>query len=273
MNEPVRSNLATRLLTATVVAPLILLLLYFGPAWAWFAVVFASSGIGAFELFGMTHPNDRVSRTAGVALTLLVSGVLWQWGMDARALVTLIALIPFAAIALTLARLGDVRTAALRITAAVFGPLWLGMLTFLAILRRDMGADGPGYVVMALMFAWFADTGGYFVGIRFGRHKLYEAVSPKKTIEGFGGALLGSTIGALLAHFWYLRSIPLLDALLLAILAGLTGQIGDLGESLLKRSTGVKDSGEIVPGHGGILDRIDALFVTSALVYLYVRWR
>jgi phosphatidate cytidylyltransferase len=273
MNEPMRSNLVTRLLTAALVAPLIVLLVYFGPPWAWFALVLLASGIGAAELFGMTHPNDRLARAVGVALTLIVSGVLWQWGTDARVLVTLITVIPFAAMALTLVRLGDVETATMRIGATAFGPLWIGMLTLLAVLRRDSGDLGPDYVVMALMFAWFADTGGYFVGRQFGRHKLYEAVSPKKTVEGFAGAILGAVIGALLAHFWYLRSIPLGDAILLALAAGAMGQLGDLGESLLKRSTGVKDSGGIVPGHGGILDRIDALFVTSAIVYLYVQWR
>jgi phosphatidate cytidylyltransferase len=78
---------------------------------------------------------------------------------------------------------------------------------------------------------------------------------------------------ALLAHYWYLPVIPLGDAIPLALASGLLGQLGDLGESLIKRGAGVKDSGEIVPGHGGMLDRLDALFVTSALVYLYTRWR
>jgi phosphatidate cytidylyltransferase len=273
MNDRARSNLATRILTTAVVAPLLLLLLYFGPAWGWFALVFAASGIGAAELFNMTHPDDRVSQTVGVVLTLVVSGVLWRWGTDARILITLIALLPLAAMILTLARLGDVRTAAMRMAATAFGPLWLGMLTMLAMLRRDAHDLGPDYVVMTLTFAWLADTGGYFAGRHLGRRKLYEAVSPKKTVEGLLGALLGAIVGALIAHFFYLRSVPLVHALALAVLAGGLGQVGDLGESLLKRSTGVKDSGGIVPGHGGMLDRIDALFVTSALVYLYVRWR
>ena len=98
-------------------------------------------------------------------------------------------------------------------------------------------------------------------------------MSPKKTVEGLVGALVGAMAGALLAHFWYLPGIPLLDALTLALVGGFLGQLGDLGESLLKRGAGVKDSGEIVPGHGGMLDRLDALFVTSALVYLYTLWR
>jgi phosphatidate cytidylyltransferase len=187
--------------------------------------------------------------------------------------VTLMIGLPLASILLALVRLGDVRTAAARMAATTFGPLWVSLLTFVALLREDQGSDGPGYTLMAIMFAWLADTGGYFAGRFFGRRKLYEAVSPKKTVEGLMGAIMGAIMGALMAHFWYLPSIPLSHALTLAVVAGGLGQLGDLGESLLKRSTGVKDSGEIVPGHGGMLDRLDALFVTSALVYLYTRWR
>ena len=98
-------------------------------------------------------------------------------------------------------------------------------------------------------------------------------MSPKKTIAGFFGAIGAAVIAALLGHFWFARTIPLEHAIPLALVAGTLGQLGDLGESLLKRSTGVKDSGEIVPGHGGMLDRLDALFVTSAIVYAYTRFR
>ena len=125
---------------------------------------------------------------------------------------------------------------------------------------------------MCLMFAWLADTGGYFFGRFLGKRKLYEAVSPKKTRAGFVGALVGAEVGALAGHFGYLRSIPLLHALALGLICGAFGQFGDLVESLLKRSTGIKDSGSIVPGHGGMLDRIDALIVVSPIVYLYVLW-
>lgn len=272
-SAPARSNLATRLLTAAVVAPLLLVLLYFGPAWGWFVLVFVASGIGASEIFAMTHPRDPVARAIGVLLTLAVSACLWLFGADPRALITLLGALPVVAIVVSLWRLGDIETSALRLSALVFGPLWMGLLTLLALLRRNMGDDGPGYVLMTLMFAWLADTGGYFAGRFLGRRKLYEAVSPKKTVEGLFGALGGAVLGALLAHFWYLRSIPLGAAIALALVAGLLGQLGDLGESLLKRSTGVKDSGGIVPGHGGILDRVDALLVTSTVVFLYTLWR
>jgi phosphatidate cytidylyltransferase len=125
---------------------------------------------------------------------------------------------------------------------------------------------------MTLMLAWFGDTFGYFFGRFLGKHKLYPAVSPKKTIEGALGGLIGSMTGACFAHFVYLKSFPLVPGLVLAVVAGGLGQLGDLGESLLKRSTGVKDSGQIVPGHGGILDRIDALLMASTVVYLWTRF-
>jgi phosphatidate cytidylyltransferase len=273
VNTPARSNLATRLITAGIVAPLIALLLYLGPVWGWTAFILAAIGLSSFEFFNMSHPGDPIARGVGVLMTLGVAATFYWLGDEPRALLTMAALLPILSILLSLARLGDISTSARRMAATTFGPLWLALLMFLALLRRDQGIRGSGYVLMSLMFAWMADSGAYFAGRAFGKHKLYAAVSPKKTVEGLVGALVGAMLGATLAHFWYLREIPLLDALVLALVAGLLGQLGDLGESLLKRSTGVKDSGEIVPGHGGMLDRLDALFVTSALVYLYTRWR
>jgi phosphatidate cytidylyltransferase len=273
VNTAPRSNLTTRVLTAAIVAPLILVLLYFGPVWGFSLFIFTANALSAREFFLMTHPGDVVARGVGIFLVLSVSAVLFLFRADPRALLTVMAGLPLASILLALVRLGDVRTAAARMAATTFGPLWVSLLTFVALLREDLGTDGPGYVLMTIMFAWLADTGGYFAGRFLGRRKLYEAVSPKKTVAGFIGAVLGALAAALLAHFWYLPVIPLGEALPLALVAGTLGQLGDLGESLLKRSTGVKDSGEIVPGHGGMLDRLDALFVTSAVVYLYTRWR
>ncbi|AUX46014.1 phosphatidate cytidylyltransferase [Sorangium cellulosum] len=267
------SNLTMRVLSALVAAPLILTLLYLGPSWGWAALVAAAAAVGALEFFAMTHADDRAGRIAGVALTLAVIGVLWRFGHSPRALLALIFLLPLAAMLVTLARLGEMRTAALRVLAVAFGPLYVGGgLGALALLRRDAGADGPSFVVLALLLSWFSDTGAYFAGRFLGKHKLYEAVSPKKTVEGALGGLLFAVLGMLLAHVWFLRSLPLVDGFALAIVAGGLGQAGDLGESLFKRSFGIKDSGGIVPGHGGILDRVDALIVTGTITYLYVLW-
>jgi phosphatidate cytidylyltransferase len=268
-----KSNLAVRLLTACLVAPLLVALMFLGPAWAWYGVVLLASGVGAAELFGMTHADDRAAQLAGVLATLATSATLYFAGHDPRALATLLLVIPIAGLLFTLLRLGAIESAAARATSAIAGPLYVGgLLTTIGLLRRDQGEAGGAYVLFTLMIAWLGDTGGYFFGRYFGKTKLYEAVSPNKTREGFAGSLAGSSVGALLAHFWFLPSLPLLHAIGLALVAGALGQLGDLAESMLKRSTGVKDSGWIIPGHGGILDRIDAVLIASPVVYLYTLW-
>jgi phosphatidate cytidylyltransferase len=273
MAERAPSNLAIRLLTAAVAMPAILSILYFAPSWGFYALAFPATMIGCAELFAMTHPGDRVSQAIGVLISAGTSLAIYMFTSDARVVLTVLIVVPILGPFVTLARLGSMETAALRACALGFGPLFVAVpLTLLAVMRRDLGDEGPGYILMILMFAWLGDTGGYFAGRFLGKHKLYEAVSPKKTIEGALGGLGGSLVGAVLASLICLRSLPLSHSLPLAVVAGSCGQAGDLAESLLKRSTGVKDSGSIVPGHGGILDRVDALMLVTAVVYLYTRW-
>lgn len=269
----VKSNLGMRLLTAAIAVPPLLLLLFKGPAWGFFLLVALVAGLAGVELFRMTHPGDSVAQAIAVMSSLVVAVSLYAFGDDARVLMSVVLVVPIVGMLVPLLRLGDMATAGLRMMASVAGPLYLGApLAALALLRRDCGPDGPGWVLLTLTFAWLADTGGYFFGRFLGKTKLYPAVSPKKTRAGFVGALVGAAAGALAAWAWYLPSIDLAQVLPLAILAGGLGQLGDLVESLLKRSTGIKDSGSLVPGHGGILDRIDALLVVAPTVYLYALW-
>ncbi len=270
---PGGSNLAVRLATAAVGAPVILSLLYLAPYWGLYVLVFAAAMVGCAELFAMTHPGDRVAQGIGLLLSAAASLGVYFAGSEPRLAITVLVAIPVLGPILTLLRLGDLSTAALRALGLAAGPLLVAApLTLLAVLQRDRGPAGPGTVLMTLMFAWLGDTGGYFAGRFLGRHKLYEAVSPKKTVEGALGGLGGSVAGALLASYWFLPSLPASHSVPLALVAGAAGQAGDLAESLLKRSTGVKDSGHIVPGHGGILDRVDALILTSVVVYLDTLW-
>jgi phosphatidate cytidylyltransferase len=267
------SNLVMRFATAAVGVPIILSLIYIGPPWGFYLLVLGAALVGAWELFSMTHPGDRVSQAMGVLVTGVASGVVYLWGGDARVLLTVLVVVPLFGPLFTLVRLGSIDTAALRACALGFGPLFIGIpLTLLGLMRVNLGAAGSGSVLLALGLSWFADTGAYFAGRFLGKHKLYEAVSPKKTVEGALGGLAASVAWALLGCFWFLRTLPIAHAIPLALVAGVLGQSGDLAESLLKRSTGVKDSGAIVPGHGGILDRVDALLVTSTIVYLYGVW-
>jgi phosphatidate cytidylyltransferase len=269
-----RSNLAIRLTTAAVAVPVILGLLYAGPPWSFYLLVLLVALVGVRELFMMTHPDDGASQAVGLVVSACASLAIYFHGDDARTLATVLVAVPMVGPVFTLARLGRIETAALRACALGFGPLFVVVpLTVLALMRRTMGDAGPGVVFLCLGLAWFADTSAYFAGRLFGRHKLYEEVSPKKTVEGALGGLLGSVLWALLGASWFLRgTLPFSHAVPLAIVAGVLGQAGDLAESVLKRSTGIKDSGGLVPGHGGVLDRVDALLLTTVVVFLYSLW-
>ncbi|MCL2449007.1 MAG: phosphatidate cytidylyltransferase [Polyangiaceae bacterium] len=268
------SNLALRFATAAVGLPVVLGVLYAAPPWGFYLVVLPAALVGVYELLAMTHPADPLARAVGVLASVVASWTVYAQTTDARALLTVFLLVPLLGPIVTLFRLGALETAALRACALGFAPLFVAVpLTLLAVMRRTMGHVGSGAVLLALGLAWFADTGAFFAGRFLGQHKLYEAVSPNKTVEGAVGGLVASVVWSLGASLSYLRGeLPPVHALLIGVVAGALGQMGDLAESVLKRSTGVKDSGAIVPGHGGILDRVDAVIVTAVAVFLYMAW-
>ena len=272
--EAAPSNHALRLATAAVMVPIILGLLFLGPAWSFYALVLPISLVGVNELLVMTHPDDAVARGIGIAVAAIASVAVFFYGEDPRVVMTVLAVVPLIGPLVALVRIGNIDTAALRSCALGFGPLFVVIpLTLLALMRRTLGPAGAGAVLLTLGVAWFGDTTAYFAGRYLGRHKLYEVVSPKKTVEGAIGGLLGSIVWACLASLWFLRgALPLAHAVPLAVAGGVLGQAGDLCESLIKRSMRVKDSGGSVPGHGGVLDRVDALIFTSVVVFLYVEW-
>ncbi|MGQ0428745.1 MAG: phosphatidate cytidylyltransferase [Gammaproteobacteria bacterium] len=153
--------------------------------------------------------------------------------------------------------------------AAVAG-LWALAPTWVALARLYLQAEGELLVVFALLLAWFADIGAYFAGHRFGRLQLAPFVSPNKTWEGVLGGLAGGLVIALAGLAW-LRPPPL-AFLSLCIAAVLASVVGDLLESMFKRQRGLKDSGSLLPGHGGILDRIDSLTASVPLLALGLGW-
>jgi phosphatidate cytidylyltransferase len=149
----------------------------------------------------------------------------------------------------------------------LFGMMWLSLLAFLPLVRGL--PDGLGWLFFAFGAAWLCDTGAYFAGRFFGRTKLSPLLSPKKTVEGFVGGLVFGVAGLGLIAWTMIGDLSALDVVVLGTLAGTVGVLGDLLESLVKRATGVKDSGSIMPGHGGILDRIDSLMLVAPVVYGY----
>jgi len=271
MADPKRSNLTLRLLTAGVTVPLILYSLFFPPRWLFPLLTALVCTLSAIELFGMVAPKHPITRAWGVTsslfLCLAVGGILDpQWTTPSFIAITVGGLLT------SLIQVEPIAQAASRAAWAVAGPFYLGGL-FGVISWLFHQPHGGEWVVLAMLYAFWSDTAGYFVGRAFGKHRLYVAVSPNKTIEGSIGGVFGALLGSLIAHFWFLPSLGLLPAILLAIVAAILGQLGDLCESLIKRSTGFKDSGTMLPGHGGFFDRVDALLFTSATVYFYVVWQ
>jgi len=144
------------------------------------------------------------------------------------------------------------------------------LLSFLILIRE--GSSGMIWVFVLLAVIFAGDTGAYYVGSYLGRHKLSPAISPGKTIEGSIGGLAANLVVGGLGKTFFLSGLPWGLSLLFFLSVGIAGQVGDLFESELKRSSGIKDSGGILPGHGGILDRIDALLFAAPVAYIFIRF-
>jgi phosphatidate cytidylyltransferase len=273
MSEPAKSgfvrNTLTRFATAAVGIPILLYFMFVGPEWAYQALVLVAIARAAHELMRMTMQDAREAYAFGIVSTLQLAATLILTTNPVWHSCSLLFVI-VGGVLVPLARPEPLDRAGQRLAWLIAGPLYVGGL--LASLGRiHAGAHGGAWVLLSMWIAWSSDTGAYFAGRFFGKHKLAPRVSPAKTIEGAIGGWLASLTGALAAHYWFMRSLPLLDALVLAAIANVLGQAGDLVESLVKRSTGVKDSGNILPGHGGMLDRVDALMFTVSTCWVYTQ--
>ena len=161
----------------------------------------------------------------------------------------------------------------LNVAVTVFGIIYLALPLSLLNLMNDPGGGMifqrfPAYLTSYFLITWIYDTGAYLVGRSFGRHKFFERISPKKTWEGTIGGIVVA-VAAALGLYYISEGTELISFLALTLLVVVFGTFGDLAESLFKRSLGLKDSGSILPGHGGILDRFDTIFVSAPFVFLY----
>jgi phosphatidate cytidylyltransferase len=284
-------NLAQRFLVAVVAVPILLALFYYHrpePTWL---VIFAASLIAMHEAFAMLLPAE--DRRAALVLGGVATAAFY-W-LDPAALAGYSAVpavvrgaagagtaVPLALAVVApglyfLFRFRDIPSVAVRYAGTVTGIVYAGyLLTYLAKLKLIERLDGfgPGAggdaVLIVLIVAWVADTGAYFAGRFLGKARLYEAVSPKKTWAGAWGGVAGSLAGVVALKLISAHWLSWLDVALLAIPGGVLGQLGDLTESLIKRSVGVKDSGALLPGHGGLLDRVDAVLFIAPYAYAYL---
>jgi phosphatidate cytidylyltransferase len=169
---------------------------------------------------------------------------------------------------IALFRLQEIRQAAPEAALVLMGFLYVPLLLSHLILIR-MLPHGVSWLFLIMVIVMTGDSAAYYVGSNFGKTKIYPAVSPKKSVEGSLGGLVGSVIGAFVSKAIFFHDLSVFDCVATALLLGVLGQLGDLFESLIKRSCGVKDSGVIFPGHGGILDRLDSILFAGPAAFYY----
>lgn len=154
-------------------------------------------------------------------------------------------------------------------TIPIVGLFYVPLLLGHFILLRQLH-HGVELIFFVLLVTWLADTGGYVFGLSIGKHPLAPTLSPKKTIEGLVGGVVFAALGAYACQLWFAPFFSTGQCAMLGITLALIGAVGDLCESGIKRSVNVKDSGTIIPGHGGVLDRIDSLLLTGPALYYYL---
>ncbi len=257
--------LLKRILSALVGIPLLLYFIYLGDIW-YTILIWLIALIGLREYFQMMRLGDKVLLFSGfVGLTALLAAVY----LGSMEVVLIVITLLFLWIALNLVFRFNRST--LEETSLFFwGIIYIGgLLSYLVILRQEFVFE---YTVLLLAVVWLNDTFAYFVGNAWGKRKLMPAVSPAKSVEGSLGGLLGTILLSILLYFlipdFYQLSLLLTVVLVFVII--LFAQIGDLVESAIKRKLEVKDSGNFIPGHGGILDRFDSIMYAGPFAYYFI---
>jgi phosphatidate cytidylyltransferase len=260
--------LRTRLATAAVAIPALWLFIVYAPQWAFAVFIVVVTAIGLAEYFAMALPEHLPERVAGTIFGLLVAaGVatrdpnLWGAGMS---------LTVIAGLAFPIARHADLAAAVHRLGLQLLGVLYVGFfMPHVTLMRELPGGEGWRWLLFTIAAVFGSDSGGYFAGRAFGRRQLLPEVSPKKTVEGAAGAVAGAILSVLLMHLLVHPTLGVTETIVLGIVLSALAQFGDLCESALKRAFGAKDSGWIIPGHGGILDRLDSLLFPFVFTYYY----
>jgi phosphatidate cytidylyltransferase len=265
---PHRGGLVRRLLSTLILLPLFVWMVVSGPVWLFGVIMVLAGALGQWEFTGMfERVGVRTFRVLGLVGGSLVTAS-FALPVSERA--------AFTAVLLGLFTVGLLRPREKRpvwepVAVTLLGICYVNWLLGYTFWLRDLEA-GREWILLLVSVTWLGETAAYLVGSTMGRHKLAPTISPRKTVEGSIAQLVMSAIAALGARATFFPELRLADAVVVGLLLGVVGQVGDLLESALKRSVGTKDTGQLIPGHGGMLDRVDSLLINTPVIFYYATY-
>jgi phosphatidate cytidylyltransferase len=263
--------LRARALSALILVPVVAWVIWAGGWWV-FAAVLLVAGLAGYEFSQLMRQGGYAPTTAVVLAIIIVSVLDAQFpslGIATPGLAWILIL----SISWKLFQAQD-NAPTTNWALGIAGGLYIGWLLAYMIRLRAL-PDGLAWIVLALLVTWVGDSAAYFVGKAIGRHKFWPRLSPRKTWEGIVGGLIGSLLaGALIGYLamQWTGAIGPVNGLAVGLLAAIVGPFGDLAISMMKRQVNAKDSGHIIPGHGGFLDRTDSLLFVITATYYYAIW-
>jgi phosphatidate cytidylyltransferase len=263
------ASLLRRLLSTLVLLPLFVWMVMDGPLWLFGAVLVLVGALGQWEFTGMfAQAGVRTFRVVGlVGGTALTASFALPISERFAFTVVLLAIVGMG----LLRHDGATRPGWEPMAVTLLGVCYVNWLLGYAFWLRDL-EHGVSWILLLVSVTWLGETAAYLVGSTIGRHKLAPTVSPRKTVEGAVAQLVVSALAALAAQAWFFPELSVGSALVAGLLLGVAGQLGDLIESAIKRSVGTKDTGRLIPGHGGMLDRIDSLLVNTPVLFYYATY-
>lgn len=290
------SNLVQRVLVAVIAIPLVLFIVLYKPL-AFFGLVLLLTGLGTQEYYGLARTKGYLpSIEIGITIAVLIAATFGKFRLlsvinelgvsgfppetDLLATILILSFIVVMAIELFRGYKNPIENTATTLFGALYIGIGIGSIfgVFEYFTVKNIGLETfdvlpPGiFIVVMLSSIWICDSFAYFAGKAFGKHKLFERVSPNKTWEGSIAGLIGCILTWLVAPLFLhkMSLIPTAHIILFGVIAGIMGQVGDLAKSLLKRDANVKDSSQLIPGHGGVIDRMDSLMFVAPLILLYL---
>jgi phosphatidate cytidylyltransferase len=260
-----------RLLTALIVVPPFLLVIRFGPPYAVVILISIAAIMGLYEFYQMTLPKQGTGAKIGAIVLGAILCALFQWTPSGVIFLSLsvILLVIFFGYALFSAELSLLPS---HLAITFLGIIYVPFLLSHIILINKL-PQGVFWVLLLVATVWIGDTFALAFGSWIGRHKLSPRISPHKTIEGFFACFVGAILTVFICRSLFRLEVGVADALMVATGIAFFGQLGDLSESMIKRGAKVKDSGTVIPGHGGMLDRLDSFLFAAPFLYYYLVYK